>query len=153
MRINASIPLLLAASALLVACAGGGGTAAGGGGGLATAAPAQVTVAPAAQPTAPAPASGATGNAQNGKTLFAGTCVACHGPEGKGIQGLGKDLTTSAFVKSQSDAQLIDFIKKGRPASDPANTTKVDMPPKGGNPALTDANIADIVAFIRTINK
>src|SRR5689334_7672147 len=91
MRTNASIPLLLAAGMLLVACAGGGGATTGGGG--------QATAAPAAQPTAPAPASGATGNAQNGKTLFAGTCVACHGPEGKGIQGLGKDLTTSAFVK------------------------------------------------------
>lgn len=48
-------------------------------------------------------------------------------------------MTTSEFIKSQSDAQLVEFIKKGRPASDPANTTKVDMPPKGGNPALTDA--------------
>ncbi|WP_416201847.1 hypothetical protein [Thermoflexus sp.] len=26
------------------------------------------------------------------------------------------------------------------------------MPPKGGNPALTDQDLADIIAFIRTLN-
>ncbi len=93
------------------------------------------------------------GNAARGKDLFAGTCASCHGADGKGIPGLGKDFTTSTFVKEQSDAQLVEFIKKGRPASDPANTTKVDMPPKGGNPALTDAQIADLVAYIRTLQK
>ncbi|WP_448601203.1 hypothetical protein [Thermoflexus hugenholtzii] len=46
----------------------------------------------------------------------------------------------------------MEFIKKGRPATDPANTTGVDMPPKGGNPALTDQDLADIIAFLRTFN-
>jgi disulfide bond formation protein DsbB len=62
-------------------------------------------------------------------------------------------MTTSAFIKSQSDAQLLDFVKKGRPVSDPANTTKVDMPPKGGNPALTDAQLLDIIAYIRSVQR
>jgi disulfide bond formation protein DsbB len=44
-------------------------------------------------------------------------------------------------------------LKKGRPASDPANTTKVDMPPKGGNPALTDQDLADIVTYVRSLQK
>ena len=52
-----------------------------------------------------------------------------------------------------SDEQLLAFIKTGRPTSDPANTTGVDMPPKGGNPALTDAQIVDIIAFIRTLHQ
>ncbi|WP_376791515.1 c-type cytochrome [Thermoflexus sp.] len=92
------------------------------------------------------------GNPEKGKELFAGTCASCHGPDAKGLPGLGKDLTTSVFVKQQTDAQLLEFIKKGRPATDPANTTGVDMPPKGGNPALTDQDLADIIAFIRTFN-
>ncbi|MER3467092.1 MAG: hypothetical protein C4312_00305, partial [Thermoflexus sp.] len=92
------------------------------------------------------------GDPAKGKELFAGTCASCHGPDAKGIPGLGKDLTTSAFVRQQTDAQLLEFIKKGRPATDPANTTGVDMPPKGGNPALTDQDLADIIAFIRTFN-
>jgi len=98
-------------------------------------------------------ASASAGDAAKGKTLFTSSCSSCHGPEAKGLTGLGKDLTTSAFVKGDSDQQLIDFIKKGRPASDPANTTGVDMPPKGGNPALTDANLTDIVAFIRSVSQ
>lgn len=97
--------------------------------------------------------SASSGNAIKGKTLFGSTCGSCHGPAAKGLPGLGKDLTTSEFVKSQNDKQLLDFIKKGRPASDPANTTSVDMPPKGGNPAITDANLNDIISFIRSIHQ
>ena len=92
------------------------------------------------------------GDAAAGETLFAGTCVSCHGVDAKGLPGLGKDMTTSEFIASQTDAELIAFIKTGRPTGDPANTTGVDMPPKGGNPALDDEDIADIVAYIRTIN-
>lgn len=92
------------------------------------------------------------GNPEKGKELFLGSCASCHGQDAKGLPGLGKDLTTSVFVKQQTDAQLLEFIKKGRPATDPANTTGVDMPPKGGNPALTDQDLADIIAFIRTFN-
>lgn len=93
------------------------------------------------------------GDAIKGKTLFGSSCASCHGPDAKGLPNLGKNLTTSTFVKSQDDKQLLSFIKKGRPAGDPANTTGVDMPPKGGNPAITDANLNDIISFIRTVNK
>ena len=96
---------------------------------------------------------GPAGDAAKGQTVFAGTCSSCHGPDAKGLPGLGKDLTTSEFVRTQSDVDLVNFIKVGRPASDPANTTGVDMPPKGGNPALTDQDIADVVAYLRTINQ
>jgi disulfide bond formation protein DsbB len=92
------------------------------------------------------------GDAANGQTLFAGTCASCHGPDAKGITGLGKDLTTSTFVAEKTDQELIDFIKIGRPTGDPLNTTGVDMPPRGGNPALTDDDLADIVAYIRSIH-
>jgi mono/diheme cytochrome c family protein len=95
----------------------------------------------------------AAGDATAGETLFTGTCVSCHGVDAKGLPGLGKDLTTSEFVASQTDAQLIEFLKTGRPTSDPANTTGVDMPPKGGNPALDDQDIADIVAYLRSIHQ
>lgn len=100
-----------------------------------------------------APANLQTPDAARGKAKFESTCAACHGNNAKGMAGLGKDLTTSAVAKELSDADLIAFIKKGRPVSDPANTTKVEMPSKGGNPALTDQDLADIVAFIRTLQK
>ena len=96
---------------------------------------------------------GPLGDAVKGQTLFTGTCSACHGPDATGIAGLGKDLTTSTFVAEQTDAQLTEFIKTGRPASDPANTTGVDMPPRGGNPVITDQDLADIISYLRSIHK
>jgi disulfide bond formation protein DsbB len=48
---------------------------------------------------------------------------------------------------------LLAFVKTGRPPGDPANTTGVDMPPKGGNPTLTDQDLADIIAHIRTVEE
>ena len=95
----------------------------------------------------------AAGDAANGQKIYSQICIACHGPEGKGIQGLGKDLTTSTWVATQTDEQLSEFIRKGRDPSDPLNTTGIAMPPKGGNPALKDQEIADIVAFVRTIHQ
>lgn len=101
---------------------------------------------PAAPPTP-------SGDAAAGQTAFQGTCVSCHGPDAKGLPGLGKDLTTSSFVKEKTDAELVAFIKQGRPTGDPLNTTGVEMPPKGGNPVLTDADLNNIVAYLRTLNK
>jgi disulfide bond formation protein DsbB len=93
------------------------------------------------------------GDPANGQQQFTMTCSACHGPAGEGIAGLGKDLTASEFVTGQTDAELIDFIKVGRDPGDPLNTTGVGMPSKGGNPALTDEDLQDIVSFMRTIQK
>lgn len=119
------------------------------GGGAATPAPAKPTEAPKATEAPPA----AKSDAVAGKKLYDSACIACHGPDAVGVQGLGKSWVTSEFIKTQTDAQILDFVKKGRLASDPANTTGVDMPAKGGNPALTDQNLQDIIAYMRSINK
>jgi disulfide bond formation protein DsbB len=110
---------------------------------------------PTATPVPPTatPEPVAQGDPAKGKELFAQTCAACHGPTGEGVQGLGKDMTQSEFIASLSDAELLDFIKKGRAPDDPLNTTGVLMPPKGGNPALTDEQLMDIIAYIRTIHR
>lgn len=116
---------------LLTSCGGGGDSSAG------------------APPPAPTPA----GDAAAGVTLFQQSCASCHGPDAKGVTGLGKDMTTSAFVRGLSDQELLEFVKVGRSTSDPANTTGVDMPPKGGNPALSDAQILDIIAHMRSLQE
>jgi mono/diheme cytochrome c family protein len=121
-------PILIMLSFLLAAC--GGGT-----------------------PEDTSPSTNLTADPVAGKAAYAKTCVACHGPEAKGVSGLGKDLTTSEFVASKSDAELKDFILTGRPVSDPLNTTGVAMPPKGGFPTLTDQDIENIVAFLRSIHQ
>lgn len=88
-----------------------------------------------------------------GKQLFLQSCASCHGPDAKGLPNLGKDLTTSEFVKSKTDQELLAFIKVGRSVTDPLNTTGVAMPPKGGNPALSDEDILNIIAYLRTLQK
>ncbi len=60
-------------------------------------------------------------------------------------------MTTSEFIESNSDAELVEFIKQGRALDDPLNTTGVPMPPMGANPALTDAELLAIVKFIRSL--
>jgi disulfide bond formation protein DsbB len=93
------------------------------------------------------------GDADAGKEQYDMLCIACHGPGGEGIEGLGKPFTTSEFLRERSDEEMVEFVKTGRPMSDPLNTTGVDMPPKGGNPALTDDQILDIIAFVRTLQQ
>ncbi|MBI3360837.1 MAG: cytochrome c [Chloroflexi bacterium] len=120
----------LAIAGLILAACGGGGASGG-------------------QAAPPIPA----GDATAGKTKFEGTCAACHGPDAKGLPGLGKNLVTSEFAKGKTDAELVAFIKTGRPVSDALNTTGVEMPPKGGNAAFTDQDLADIIAYVRTLEK
>jgi disulfide bond formation protein DsbB len=88
-----------------------------------------------------------------GKDAFIAYCSACHGPDAKGRPNLGKDLVASQFFGSKTDAELIEYVKQGRPVNDPLNTTGVPMPPKGGNPALTDQDIANVIAYVKTLRK
>jgi disulfide bond formation protein DsbB len=93
------------------------------------------------------------GDPDAGKEQYDMLCIACHGPVGEGIEGLGKPFTTSEFLSERSDEEMVEFITVGRPMSDPLNTTGVDMPPKGGNPALTEDQILDIIAYVRTLHE
>jgi disulfide bond formation protein DsbB len=103
----------------------------------------------AAEAKTPTPA----GDPEAGKKIFEGTCSACHGPAGEGVEGLGKDMTTSEFIAGKTDDEMVAFLKVGRDPSDPLNTTGVAMPPKGGNPALSEADLFDVVAYVRTLHK
>jgi len=91
------------------------------------------------------------GDPSAGEQAFINTCSSCHGVDARGIPGLGKDVTTSPFFLGLDEAVFLEFIQVGRPATDPANTTGVDMPPRGGNPALTDEDIVNIRAFIYSL--
>ena len=86
---------------------------------------------------------------KRGQALFTTTCVACHLPDGGARPNLGKDVVHSAFVAGKTDKELMMFLKMGRNPGDPMNTSGVDMPPKGGNPALMDKDLAALITFIR----
>ena len=87
-----------------------------------------------------------------GRTIFMTVCAACHNPKATGIQGLGKPLIGSVFFNGHTDTELLAFLQKGRPVNDPLNTTGVMMPARGGRPTLTDKDLTNVIAYIRSLN-
>lgn len=137
----ALIAVVVVSAGLVLAACGGGGD--GNGNGDAEPPPAAET--PAEEPEV-------VGDPDVGETLFLETCSACHGQDARGLPNLGRDLVTSTFIAETDDAGLLQMITQGRDVDDPLNTTGIAMPPKGGNPALDDEDIQNIIAFLRTIN-
>ena len=86
-----------------------------------------------------------------GKQTFDSICSACHGPDARGLPDLGVDLIASEFVGSSTNDELIDFVKIGRPVFDPANTSGVEMPPRAGDPTLTDEEILNTIIYLRSL--
>lgn len=91
------------------------------------------------------------GGKHAGERRYLQTCAICHGPEGLGQPHMGANLRDSRFVREQSDAALVSFVKTGRPLGDPASVLGLSMPPMGGNPTLNEGQIRDIVSFLRTL--
>ncbi len=137
--------LVAMAMALILAACGGGRDTSSAGSTSSTAG--EATATNTAEPATAVP----VGDAANGQAQFDTLCIACHGAGGVGVTGLGKDMTHSEFIAGLTDDELLAFIKQGRDTSSPDNTTGVAMPPKGGNPALTDEQLLDIIAYIRTL--
>lgn len=102
---------------------------------------------PAEKPAEAAPAAdkpAATADAKpegpDGKAIYTQYCVACHGADGKGNNGLGGDY--SVVLKDRDDAELIASIKNGKTGS--IGT----MPPWGA--VLKDDQIAAVLDYVKT---
>ncbi len=87
-----------------------------------------------------------------GQKLYRATCAMCHGYQGEGVERLGKPLVGSEFVRSRTDEELIAFLIEGRAADHPDNTQGVPMPPRGGNPNLSDEDLGLILVYMRSIS-
>ena len=98
-------------------------------------------------PTTPADFS--PGNPVAGAKAYRAVCANCHGIDLAGVAGLGQGLVPSSFITDRTDEELVAFIIEGRPIDHPDNITGVAMLPRGGNPSLSDQDIADIVAYLR----
>ena len=59
----------------------------------------------------------------------------------------------SKFIQERKEQDLVEFLKAGRMPNDPLNTTGRLMPPRGGNPSLTDQDLADIASYVGEIGK
>jgi len=77
------------------------------------------------------------------------TCSLCHGGQGQGMGNLGNSLQDNDFIRGHSDDELVAFLKQGRAPSDPDNRSGVAMPPKGGDPRLTDEDLRHLVLLLR----
>ncbi len=142
MKTPFQILLIVLLTTLLIGCGGGNSATTETG-----------SQAVAAEPTAVPPTEMPAGDAAAGEQTFTQSCSSCHGVDAKGVPGVGKDLTSGDFIPNLSDDEFLTFVKSGRPSGDPNNTTGIDMPPKGGNPALSDDDILDIIAYIRSIHE
>jgi disulfide bond formation protein DsbB len=90
-------------------------------------------------------------DARAGEVVYGTACIACHAADGEGIPGLGKPLANSEFIAGMTDDELARFIVVGRGTTDPENTSGIAMPPRGGRPNLSDADVYDVVAYLRTL--
>jgi len=107
---------------------------------------------PAATPDTTVATEGAvTGDPVFGETIFNTTCIACHGAGAVGVENLGPPLIDNVFIQSLSDDELLVFLNEGRTTDHPDNTTGVAMPPKGGNASLTDEDLNDVIAYLRSL--
>jgi mono/diheme cytochrome c family protein len=95
---------------------------------------------------------GLTGLALEGQTTYLRFCAVCHGPNGEGVESLGKGFRDDDFIPTLTDEELADFIMLGRDVDDPRNETGIEMLPYGGQPYLDDTQIEELVAYIRAIN-
>ena len=124
---------------------------------------ATVEVARPSNPGGPGPATTLVGDAQNGAQIFATNCVACHGAQGKvGVNNPGsKDGTVPPLnpiddtLKSADPkvfAYNIDlFIEHGSTPEGSSPTLK--MLAWGDQKTLTPQQIADVIAYVISLNK
>ena len=96
--------------------------------------------------TVPAPTAA---DLERGQAHFEETCAGCHGFKGEGVPSLGLPLVTSPLILYASDADLLAFIRTGRASDHPDNVTGISMPPSGGRPDWSDAELLDVIAYLR----
>ncbi len=80
-----------------------------------------------------------------GATVYKTTCVTCHGANGKGLLPGMPDFTKKDGVLSASDVVLLKRITEGYQSAN----SPMAMPPKGGNPSLTDEQIRLVLSYLR----
>jgi mono/diheme cytochrome c family protein len=90
-------------------------------------------------------------NRTKGAQLFNTICAACHGPGGRGIDGLAPPLMNSEYI-SQSNKRLGLIILHGIKGPVTVQGKLYDnlhpMPGFINNEAMTDQDIADIISYV-----
>lgn len=90
---------------------------------------------------------------QEGRAVFTGDgfCYTCHGNQGRGMQGLGADLTDADWLHGDgSYSYIVRRVQQGVSAN--ASTSGVPMPPRGGA-RLTDAEVRAVAAYVWSLSR
>ena len=88
------------------------------------------------------------GDPRLGKFWFDSICSTCHGPNGDGYSAgsTGTAIGKAGFLDKASDGFIRVTVKKGR-----SNTRMIGYSGPSAMAALTDRDIDDIIAFLRTV--
>lgn len=83
--------------------------------------------------------------ADPGKDIYIKTCLVCHGEDGKGVMPGVPDITGKDGPLSQANETLLKRMTEGfqSPGSPMA------MPPKGGNPAITEKQMQEVLKYLQ----
>lgn len=82
---------------------------------------------------------------QAGKAVFEKSCKMCHGPDGQGNPAIAKAMNvtmrplSSAEVQARSDGEIKKIVLEGNGKMKPVK--------------LTDAQVADVTAYLRSLAK
>lgn len=114
-------------------------------------------------PGGPGPAVNLTGDATNGAAIFTANCTRCHGDQGKGgVTNAGSDDGTVPPLNPIDDtiastnlttfATNVDlFVEHGSTPS--GSSPALSMLAFGDNKTLTPQQIADVIAYVISLNK
>lgn len=87
-----------------------------------------------------------------GESLFKGPgiCTACHGADGKGVPGLGANLTDDEWLHSDGSYEgILNTVTHGVTSDESSSGTV--MPAKGGS-QLTDAQVRAVAAYVWSLS-
>ncbi len=113
-------------------------------------------------PGGPGPAVSLIGNVDSGKVIFATNCVICHAAEGKGgnpnpgsTSGTEPALNPiNPLLKSSDHTTFVTnldlFVQHG--STPPGPGPLFSMPPWGDKNKLTQQQIADVIAYVISLN-
>ena len=88
------------------------------------------------------------GDERLGHFWFESICATCHGPNGDGYAAgsTGTAIGKAGFLDKASDGFIRETIKNGR-----SNTRMIGYSGPAAMAALTDRDVDDIIAFLRTV--
>jgi cytochrome c oxidase cbb3-type subunit 3 len=85
------------------------------------------------------------GDASNGLSLFLRNCAGCHGMNGRG--GMAPEIGNPVFQRAASDEFILRTMRNGRIG------TAMPAFQRNDAPVFSDQDIADVLAYLRTLGE